>query len=730
MDLFYFLKVLYRRKWIIIGLSFIAVVIAFFLLLNKEPLFESVAQYSTGLIAEKVRMVDGSSAVDFYGADIKFNNVIETFKSPRVVSMISYRLMLHDLQNPQNPYRKLSEKDINHPLNKILKKDSAILRLSEHINKSEIIPSDTEQKRALIEFLNLYRYDYYSLLNSMTITRVARTDYLDIYFQSENPELSAWVVNAMGEEFLNYYRHLSHQRTVENASSIRSILDQQQKKVDSIGNILLKEKMTQGTVDPISRSTSAMETVKEIETQLAEEKSKKNIHQNRLAYLKERLQILQAGSGSTSGSGEEVIRLTNKKNDLVIELARKGGNDEGIQKEIDDIRDQIRQKSASGGNRKKIAEDIESIKNQISEETALMRAAETTIGDYNSSISKYTGLTNVNPGSSVRMNVIQDQLDIENNQLKIIKEKYSQVEGLVQDDPSSNFIQTRIGQPAIDPESKKTMITMMLSGASMFFLSTVFFLFLEIFDNTIKTPSLFKKNVKLKVVNVLNKVRLKRRSAADIILQENEGRKYVEENVFKNNIRKLRHEVMNSGKHIFLISSTQKKAGKSTIIEALSASLLLSKKRVLIIDLNFAHNTLTKNYNSSIFIQDIAEKINLSKPLALENIVSPTPYEDLHIIGCTEGNYSPSEALYNLDMIAFLKLLKNEYDYIFLEGAALNFYADSKELSQFSESVLTVFSAASSISHVDNESLKFIANLGEKNQGVILNEVLTENINS
>src|SRR4051812_45192435 len=112
MDLIYFINVLYRRKWIILGLSFLAVVVAFFLLLGKKPLFQSVAQYSTGFTAEKVRMVDGTAAVDIYGADIKFNNVIETFKSPGVVSMISYRLMLHDLQNPSRPYRKLSAKQM------------------------------------------------------------------------------------------------------------------------------------------------------------------------------------------------------------------------------------------------------------------------------------------------------------------------------------------------------------------------------------------------------------------------------------------------------------------------------------------------------------------------------------------------------------------------------------------------------------------------------------------
>ena len=74
--------------------------------------------------------------------------------------------------------------------------------------------------------------------------------------------------------------------------------------------------------------------------------------------------------------------------------------------------------------------------------------------------------------------------------------------------------------------------------------------------------------------------------------------------------------------------------------------------------------------------------------------------------------------------------LKKEYDFILIEGAALNFYADSKELSQFAEGIFVVFAADSALTEIDNESMKFISELKEKNHGVILNKVLTENINS
>ena len=735
MDLIYFFKVLYRRKWIIIGLSVVAVIAAFFFLLYKKPLFISQAQYSTGFTAEKVRLVDGSSGIDVFTADVKFNNAIETFKSPKVISMMAYKLMLHDLEDPAHAYRPLSKQQKESAIYRAVNKDDAKRILIDKINKNELLRSDVTGETILIEYVKLYRYDYESILSYMTIERVGRTDYLDITFHSENPILSSLVVNNMGQEFLNYYKNLSSQRTEENAEGIKKMVTAQQTKVDSLGDKLYKEKQKQGSIDPVSLSTSAMETVKELETKLAEEKSKENEHLNRKQYLEARLKTLQGDnttSTSTSGSKDEIIRLTNKKQDLVEELARRGGSDADLERQIADLRTQINTKiaSSSGSKNKNKDKEIDDLNQKISEENALLNAARSTIDDYNSRIRKYTGLSNqASAGSGVKIDAIKSQLDIENKQLGTVIEKYTQAEGLVKDDPTTNFIQTKVGQPAIDPESKKTMLTMMLSGLSMLFLSSVIFLFLEIFDPTLKTPTIFRKHVKMSVASVLNRIPLKNASVADVILHETDGSKLQQENVFKNNVRKLRHVLLDSKEKIFLITSTKKEAGKSTVIEALAASLLLSKKKVLLIDLNFGHNTLTQKFEPTILIQDIAATISYTSPVAGQKVTTPSKYEGLHVIGCKEGNYTPAEALYKIDMSAFLDMLKVEYDYIFIEGAALNDFADSKELSVYAEGVLTVFSAASSISHADDESLKFITALGNKYKGAVLNDVLTENMN-
>jgi polysaccharide biosynthesis transport protein len=735
MDLIYFFKVLYRRKWIIIGLSFLAVVTAFVYLFFKPELYKSEAQYSTGFTAEKVRLLDGTSGIDIFTAEVKFNNAIETFKSPKVINAIAYKLMLHDLQFPDEAYRQLSKKKKESAIYKAVNKDTAIYKLTEAIQNNKLLSSITEQDRILIEFLKLYGYDYENMLAYLIIERLNRTDYLNMTYWSENPNLSALIVNAMGQEFLNYYKNLNSRRSEENAMGIKKVLVSQQEKIDSLGKKLYSEKVKQGSIDPVSLSTSAMETVKELETSLAQEKSKQNEHYNRRKYLVERLNNLQANSSSSPGvNSDEIIRLTNRKNALVAELAGKGGRDAALEKQIDDLRSEISSKNSmlsSRNNSSVKTKEIEDLKIQISEEEALLNAANSTIADYTNRISKYTGLANsAAVGSDVTISGIKTRLEMENAQLGIVMEKYAQAEGLVKDDPTANFIQTAVGQPAVAPESKKTLLTMLLSGASVFFLSAVIFLLLEIFDPRVKTPTIFSKHVQLNLVNILNTVPLKNKSEQEIIFSDVEGKKFARENLYKNNIRKLRFELLNNPEKVYLFTSTQKGTGKTTTIEALAASLLLSKKKVLIIDMNFANNQLTQTHHPQYLIQDVGNKIT-SYELPVKNQVawSPTEQPGLFIIGCQQGNFTPSEALANLDMKAFLQMLKAEFDFILIEGAALNDYADSQEITEYAEAVFTVFSGDSIITKADEKSLKFISSLDEKNKGTILNNVLKENIN-
>jgi Mrp family chromosome partitioning ATPase len=98
------------------------------------------------------------------------------------------------------------------------------------------------------------------------------------------------------------------------------------------------------------------------------------------------------------------------------------------------------------------------------------------------------------------------------------------------------------------------------------------------------------------------------------------------------------------------------------------------------------------------------------------------------VIGCEEGNYTPSEILPKNNLLEHLNKLKENYDFILIEGAALNSHADSKELTQFVEGVVLVFSAKNTLGEIDRESIAFLKNHRSKFMGAILNNVDEQNL--
>jgi len=97
-------------------------------------------------------------------------------------------------------------------------------------------------------------------------------------------------------------------------------------------------------------------------------------------------------------------------------------------------------------------------------------------------------------------------------------------------------------------------------------------------------------------------------------------------------------------------------------------------------------------------------------------------------LGNNGGFESPDEILSGKNFSQLIDILSTEYDYIFLEGAALNDYSDTKELEKYVQKVIPVFSADTSIGQLDRESINYLRSLGNKLAGAILNKVELKNL--
>ena len=145
----------------------------------------------------------------------------------------------------------------------------------------------------------------------------------------------------------------------------------------------------------------------------------------------------------------------------------------------------------------------------------------------------------------------------------------------------------------------------------------------------------------------------------------------------------------------------------------------MRRKKILIIDTNFRNNSITNFYRA---------KPILGEPILkqLRQGITNTKNKYVDVIGCKKLDYSPYEVLPD-DFNEQVKELLSAYNFVFLEGPALNLHSDSRELSLLANGIITVFSAKSTVKQLDFESIEFLENQ-EKFIGSILNMVESSNI--
>ena len=734
MDILYLFKVLVRRKWTILfclGLGLTGGLL-FRLLTPRE--YVSTAQYSTGFSQTQKVSLQLTEIFDLNQIDSRLNNVIETFKSPIVLAMVSYDLMLHDLDS-EHPFRNLTSKEKDDTAFKKADLPKARLILRDRLSTLKLLSTYDPQDKMVWNLLNLYDYDEEDILKKLMVERVTNTDYVNVSFSSENPELSAYVANMIGVKFKEFYNSLSSTNTKESLFKLDSLRETKRREVDTLRNRLQRFRDKIGTPNPGDAATAAMSGLQELTSSMTAQQANLNDYKQRLASVNDQLRDLTtspvASKGGPANHGDEILVLRRTNEDLASKLALKGGVDQNLQKQIDDNINKINQLSRASGYQlgnpmQRAADRMQELTRDKLELQSAIASTTDNIEMYRSRVEQFRKIAFSGGGQEVIANAYLNDLTIAEKDL----EKYNSSIFASQDidvSPDFNFKQIMLGQPPIKPEPGNGLLITTISGLSMFFLSVLFIIILELLDSTLRTPYIFKKETKMEVLSTVGQIELDKKSLQDYFDvsprsdRENSNISFIE------NLRKLRYEIEQSGKHIILFTSTKPQEGKTTILESVAHTFSMSKKKVLLIDANFSNNTITRDYSAKPTLVTYTVKDH-EGPEKILNITAPTNIPNVDVIGCEEGNFTPSEILPKNNLLNHLGRLKQFYDYILIEGSALNTHADSKELTEFTEGIVAVFSAKNVLGETDRESIAFLKNNRNKFIGAVLNNIDEQNL--
>lgn len=737
MDLLYLLYSLLRKKWIIVGCTVLGVVAGFIFTLFLPKTYGSVAQYSTGFTMEQKVSIKEEAGINFYEIETRFNNVIETFKSPKVMGMLSYKVLLHDLEDLK-PFRTLTEEQKNSNTYKVVDKGQAEQILRRKVANMELLnPFDPEEKK-IFDLMYLYGYAPEYLQGKLMISRADRTDYLNILCRSENPELSAFIANTIGQQFIRFFNSIYGLRNQESAAKLDSLAASKKRAVDSLTEGLKAFRVKIGTPDVGARASAAMSVVQSVTSNYQQELAKLNNMRGEIRSVDEQLALLSTqNSGNTFVNNNSAILALEKENQG-LEIQKNGKADDDIrrlQEQIDgNVRKIAQLKSAGGSNIDRQQQKNRAQTRQeelIARKTELQQqiiASEGNVSMYGKQKGEYEVITKTGGGDQVILDALE-------RDLRIASQEYEQLKRSLQSsldldiNPQNNFKPILIAQPPFAPEPSKRSLVLGLCGMLMLFLSSFIIIALEFFDSSYKTPTIFQRNTKLKTLSVLNKLNLKKKPLNDYFKdQDGDNNREGDGALFVENLRKLRFELATSGKKIFLVTSTKPQEGKTIVIEALANSLSQTKKKVLLIDANFSNNTLTRKFEAKPSLEQFSFSGNGNVMDKFWGSTSMTAIPNTDLIGCAEGNHTPSEILPKNNLFENLPRIAESYDFVFIEGASLNKHADSKELTTWVDGIIAVFSAKSSLGQVDKESIQYLNSTGDKFVGVVLNNVEVNNM--
>ncbi|MVN90738.1 exopolysaccharide transport family protein [Mucilaginibacter aquatilis] len=711
MDLGSFLKVLLRHKYTLILVPLVTVIITFFLVRNQPDSYLSGTQIATGIVDQTQKTLSASSEF-LQDAQVsqEFGNLTAVMRSKKTLDQVSYLLMIHDLTT-NKPFRKPS-KELQ-GMNASARKHAVEMFSSFYKNRQTLSLFNPDQ-RGLHDLLSSMKYDDQSLLQKLTIYRDGNSDFIVVQFESEDPNLSAKVVNDLCREFINYY---SLQVKQNQLKAVNFYADLLKAKEDTLNTRL--ERLKDYKIR--NRVLSLSEQAKALYAQLSDfETRRQQASKDAIAYKAAMNDIDQQFDPADRRYVESsMIRLNQRL--IATRSQLESANNDYIQsgfkpeykQQVDSLTN-VLSTQISRSSDKYIANPMVSKQNLI-EQKLTMQIQYDLAKSSNKSIENELARLNVRLTELVPHEAI---VQANENAIQIAQDEYMDILGKYnQKQLESSFSvllrQIETAMPGAAQPSKK-MLLVIISGVVSFIFCVLVLFVLFYIDNTIKNPRELANVTKISVLGYLFKL-----SGASFDLGQiwNGNNVTDEHRKFRNLIQALRFEVDNemNGSKILLINSMAQDEGKTFVALNLAYAYAQVNKKVLLIDGDFTRPDITKAVNSTYYLEDF-----LSRNI---NDYNFTPIGKITTMGNYGGDMSLLQVDTEGDIRHKLNHLKSVFDIIIIESPALNSLNKAKEWVVASDKVLTVIKAGQSLKEHRKLHISYLKSLNSQFIGGVLNEV-------
>jgi len=709
-QVFKFLNLLKKYRLTLIIVPIVTIVITFFLVRNLPSSYVSQAQISTGIVDETQQQSVISQVIDRDKVNQKFSNLMETMRMNKVLDQVSFQLLLHDL-NTNTPFKKPSQLLLD--LNPSARAHAKAVYLEKYQKNQSLILTNKDQN-GLYKLLKSMGYDAESIKSKLLIYRPGDSDFIVVQFESENPELSAFVVNSISAEFIKNY-----------SSAIRK----SQEKAHTFLNILLAEKN-----DTLSNRMERLRNYKIKNGVLNLTEQSKQLYTLILEYDTKKQEAINKTS-SYAGALNEIDKKFDPRERSYMEatISKVNQSIADTKEELSSIYDLYisndlapKYKSSYDSLSRKLSNQINKSADQyitnplstkqelISQKLDLEIQLDISKYSINSLENKLKSLNrqfDVLVPKEADVQSLEMSIDIASREYLDILNKFNQSSLESSFSSKMNVVQPGVAGPA---QPSKKMLLVILSGIISFVFCAMVIFVIYFLDESLHTAEELANATNEPVLGEVNKL-----VSPSVDLGGLWNQEFIAPDlqIFKNQLRSIRYEIERDLKDkVLLLTSINPGEGKTLIALSLALAWKMTNKKVLVIDGNFTNPSISKASTSKIYLEDFLKgQAELNK--------NHTGSMD---ILCNRGGDTSLLELASFEVIqSKLEEMKNIYDLIIIETAALNDKNQGKEWVLFSKDIVTVFGAGTTISQRMKNQIAYLKETGAF-MGWVINKVNTK----
>lgn len=712
-----FYNLIFRFRLVILIVPLVTIIIAYFLVRNLPDQYVSEGQISTGIVDETQNLVNTSDKGE-PSINRQFSNFIEIMKLQKIINLVSYQLMIHDLTS-EKPFRELSSKikDLSD-----LDRRKALQLFRTKYGRKEALDQLSPEDRKLTALIKSMDYDENFIVNNLDAERVEVSDFISLKFTSEDPDLSAFVVNNICHEFISYYTTLLKENQTKSVKFLAQIA---QAKNDSLNRQVnaLKDYKIKNRIINLDEQTSRMyELMSSYETKKQETEENIISLQKTIGNIDDQFdpnkkRYFEASLTAINGSLAQSKAQLNKLIDLQIQSQF----DPKYNRSIDSLQQVINQKILEQS-AKYIDDPLNTKQNLLAQKLQLQVQydnAKYSIGSIESAIASLNGRIDQLAPHEAMIQSLERKIELASKEYLDIKDRYNAAS--LEASLSTKIRQVKIAMPG-DQQPSKKMLLIILSGIISFVFCILVFFIIFYFDNRIGTPRELAQITEIAVLGKINRVNSANLALKEIWSNLHSNPEMIE---LKKQLRSARYEIsremvprVDTKGQVLNITSMNDSEGKTLLIACIAYSYVVISKKVLLIDGNFEHPSITENSNTKFFLEDYLKNGNLGSAEFGAGIM---------VMGNKGEDTSLFEIADEKTVRARFDNLRSQFDIILIETPSLETLSKAKEWNLIADKVMGVFEANQSITPSKLQHISYIKGLNGQFIGWVLNKVSVDN---